>query len=311
MLRLQGAVSNRSLHILLVSDNPDDPVQALDALIPSFPNLQVRQVKDEQGLADVMTRGDFNLVMIDSHLSWTESLSVMHKVKLSFSYCPILMIFSENSEQVIQKALQSGLDGYVPRLSQQLRNLPVAIGLALEKTRGEETCNNSQLLDSVSIGLFRITTTGKILDVNLAFTHNMGYPDRESLLAINLFDLCVNPKERERLKVLYSTAKDNHSFETQFYRLDGTIIWVELNARLVEHVLEPLSFYEGTLIDITQRKQNELSLKESEECFRTIVEQSPISIQVMTTKGRIIKVNQAWEKLWGVTASDLKKYNIS
>jgi PAS domain S-box-containing protein len=59
-----------------------------------------------------------------------------------------------------------------------------------------------------------------------------------------------------------------------------------------------------------ERRRVEMALRESEERFRTIVEQSPLSIQVMTPEGWTVQVNRAWEKLWGVTATDVRNYNM-
>ncbi|HEY6189500.1 MAG TPA: PAS domain S-box protein [Pyrinomonadaceae bacterium] len=48
----------------------------------------------------------------------------------------------------------------------------------------------------------------------------------------------------------------------------------------------------------------------TEDRFRAILEQSPLSIQIMSADGRIIRVNPAWEKLWGVSLEQLQGYNI-
>ncbi|HVG34187.1 MAG TPA: PAS domain S-box protein [Pyrinomonadaceae bacterium] len=48
----------------------------------------------------------------------------------------------------------------------------------------------------------------------------------------------------------------------------------------------------------------------TEDRFRAILEQSPFSIQIMSADGRIIRVNRAWEELWGVTLDQLEGYNI-
>src|SRR5688572_32078766 len=48
----------------------------------------------------------------------------------------------------------------------------------------------------------------------------------------------------------------------------------------------------------------------SETRFRLVVEQSPISIQVVSPEGRTLQANAAFERLWGVTAEDLRDYNI-
>ncbi|MDQ1557157.1 MAG: hypothetical protein QOD32_217 [Pyrinomonadaceae bacterium] len=48
----------------------------------------------------------------------------------------------------------------------------------------------------------------------------------------------------------------------------------------------------------------------TEDRFRAILEQSPLSIQIMSPDGRILRVNRAWEELWGVTLDQLEGYNI-
>ncbi len=63
-------------------------------------------------------------------------------------------------------------------------------------------------------------------------------------------------------------------------------------------------------IDITGKKKMEDMLRESEERFRTLVEQSPLSIQVLSPDGWTVQVNRAFEKLWGGTIADMKDYNM-
>jgi len=62
--------------------------------------------------------------------------------------------------------------------------------------------------------------------------------------------------------------------------------------------------------DISERKKIEGELQKSEEQFRALMEQSPIAIQIMNPDGKIVQVNNAYEKLWGITLEDLSEYNI-
>jgi PAS domain S-box-containing protein len=62
--------------------------------------------------------------------------------------------------------------------------------------------------------------------------------------------------------------------------------------------------------DITEYKRSVEALPESEECFRTMMEQCPIGIQILTPDGRIVQVNDAYTKIWGVTLEDVSEYNI-
>ena len=52
------------------------------------------------------------------------------------------------------------------------------------------------------------------------------------------------------------------------------------------------------------------ALRASESRFRTLVEQSPVSTQIFSPDGRTVRVNRAWEELWGVTLEQLGDYNI-
>lgn len=51
-------------------------------------------------------------------------------------------------------------------------------------------------------------------------------------------------------------------------------------------------------------------LQTSENRYRSLVEQSPFSIQVLSPEGRTLQVNRAWENLWGVTAERIANYNL-
>lgn len=44
--------------------------------------------------------------------------------------------------------------------------------------------------------------------------------------------------------------------------------------------------------------------------FTAIFEQSPLAIQILTPEGKTLRVNQAWENLWGVTLKQIGDYNI-
>jgi len=51
-------------------------------------------------------------------------------------------------------------------------------------------------------------------------------------------------------------------------------------------------------------------LRDSESRFRSMIEQSPFSIQMLAPDGQTLQVNAAWEKLWGVKAEAIAGYNI-
>src|ERR687894_32436 len=59
-----------------------------------------------------------------------------------------------------------------------------------------------------------------------------------------------------------------------------------------------------------ERRRAEEALRVSETRFRLMIEQSPLSIQIFSPDGRTVRVNRAWEKLWGVTLDEIPDYNV-
>lgn len=59
-----------------------------------------------------------------------------------------------------------------------------------------------------------------------------------------------------------------------------------------------------------ERRRAEEELKVSETRFRLMIEQSPLSIQIFSPDGRTLRVNRAWERLWGVTLDQIPSYNV-
>jgi PAS domain S-box-containing protein len=66
----------------------------------------------------------------------------------------------------------------------------------------------------------------------------------------------------------------------------------------------------GTTRDVTERRQAEEEMRHSEERFRSLMEQAPFSIQLFSPDGRTIRVNRAWEELWGVRFEQIDGYNV-
>jgi len=62
--------------------------------------------------------------------------------------------------------------------------------------------------------------------------------------------------------------------------------------------------------DITERRDIEEALRLSEARYRELVEQSPLSIQILSPDGKTLHVNKAWERLWGTTLEGLGEYNL-
>jgi len=66
----------------------------------------------------------------------------------------------------------------------------------------------------------------------------------------------------------------------------------------------------GISTDITERKQTEQKLRDSEYRFRSVFEQAPFPIQLFTPDGFLEQSNQAWEQMWETTRDTVVGYNL-
>lgn len=62
--------------------------------------------------------------------------------------------------------------------------------------------------------------------------------------------------------------------------------------------------------DLTTEPDAEETLRASDARFRLLVDQLPFSLQIVDPAGRTVRVNRAWEKLWGVTLEGVAGYNL-
>jgi PAS domain S-box-containing protein len=94
------------------------------------------------------------------------------------------------------------------------------------------------------------------------------------------------------------------TFETFHKRKDNSVFQVEVSSRLVN--IEGSKYYQTIGRDITKRKSIENTLKESEEKFRKIFEESPYSIVLTGKDFSILRANLSFSKMIGYSEEELK-----
>jgi PAS domain S-box-containing protein len=142
-----------------------------------------------------------------------------------------------------------------------------------ERKRTEEALRESEaryhsLFDGVPVGLYRSAPDGKMIDANRTFIQMLGYSDRESLLDMKADEFYVTSEDRIRWKTLLEREGILHHFEMQLRRRDGTPLWVEENARAYRGADGRILYYEGSIEDITEKKQATAEMLSLQEQLR-------------------------------------------
>ncbi len=149
--------------------------------------------------------------------------------------------------------------------------------------------------DSININ----TLEGRYIEINEGFTMLTGYNESEALGKLSSeLDIWDKPKDRERL--IAGLLKDGTvtNLEAEFRVKDGTLKTALMSARIIKINDEPHIL--SITRDISERKKFEDSLK----TLSWAVEQSPASIVITDTIGRIEYVNRKFTELTGYSAND-------
>ncbi len=109
-------------------------------------------------------------------------------------------------------------------------------------------------------GIFRSVPEGRFVSVNPSLARMLGYDSPGEMIAriTSIADqYCVRAEDRAEYVRLLETQGVAENFESEVFRKDGSTIWVSINARAVKDEAGTIRFYEGTVENITARKEGE------------------------------------------------------
>jgi diguanylate cyclase (GGDEF)-like protein/PAS domain S-box-containing protein len=120
------------------------------------------------------------------------------------------------------------------------------------------------IFEHASEGIFQTTPEGRYLDANPALARIYGYANTKELIS-HLHNigsqLYVQAGQRERFRQLMAKHGEVLNFESEVYRADGARIWISENAHAVRDAMNTLLYYEGTVQDISERKNHQEQLE--------------------------------------------------
>jgi PAS domain S-box-containing protein len=141
-----------------------------------------------------------------------------------------------------------------------------------------------------------------------------GYTDAEFAADPYLWLHMVDERDRQAVleqarRVLAGEAVE--PLEHRITRKDGAQRWVKNTPVPYFDLQGKLLSYDGLIHDITERKQVEEALRESEALFRSIFDQSPIGAAIVSLDYRYVSVNEAMCRIMGYSEEELTELKFS
>ena len=134
--------SGGSVRVMVVDDNPDDRALVRRALRREYPGLVVLEPTQADAFIRLLEAGDFDLVVTDYQLRWSDGLAVLRAVKARWPGCPVVMYTATGNEEVAVEAMKTGLSDYV--LKVRTERLAATVGRALQQARQQRALEEAE-----------------------------------------------------------------------------------------------------------------------------------------------------------------------
>ena len=218
--------------------------------------------------------------------------------------------------EVFVPSLYGGTGAHVWVTSSPLLDKEGNIYGAIESVRdvtdrklAEEALHQSEaqyraLIETTNTGFLIIDKEGKVLDANQEYARLTGHKSLAEIRGRPVFDWTAGYEKEKNAAAIEKCARDGNirNFEIDYADRNGRITPVELNATVVEIAGEPRIL---TLCrDITERRQAEKLLKESEGKFRALTERSLVGVYLIQD-GLFRYVNPKLAEIFGYGEGEL------
>jgi PAS domain S-box-containing protein len=167
--------------------------------------------------------------------------------------------------------------------------------------------------DEAPAGMALTAPDGRLLEVNRALCRMLGYSEQELLEQGNV--VLTHPDDvaesRERIRQLLAGDIHSSTLEKRYLHKQGQVIWTHYTASLLRAVDGRPLYFIFHIQDITARKLAEAMLRESEDRFRTLIEQAPVGACIVDEHGIVEMANDAYCALYGYTREELLGQHVT
>lgn len=280
-----------TVRILLIDDNYDDRLLITHALEREFPEVEFLEVYREQDFEQALFSKQFDLVITDYELRWTDGLTVVQKLKNMYPECPVIMFTDSGTQEVAVEAMKLGLDDYILKSATHYIRLPAAVKSALDKVEAQKKVVSLEvrlqtLLNNLNVGVYRLSGNGVLLEANNAFLQLMGLSGTQ-----------FHQNEYTELlsKLLYSGEGDR---EIILRQQGDTVVWVKISQTIIN--IDGAIIIDGLMEDISEAKRRDA------EREAAITELADAKEELKRLLGEACEANRIKDQFMAIVSHELR-----
>jgi PAS domain S-box-containing protein len=312
-------IHTTELTILMVEDNPGDQFLLEELLLST--GIKIREVFTTESIRqalDVLKSQSVDIILLDLSLPDSFGINSFTSIREKAGYTPIVILSGVSDMNTALDAITLGAQDYLIKGDFDEKLLSKTILYSIERM------NNLQALQQSNerYDLVSKATNDMVWDLNLLTGEVYRNPEGWKKIFKTDYDPAsygseakwvsqIHPSERWEVIQKINNYKDNPEYqqfelEYRFLKEDGRYAYLQDRGYIIRNEQGKAVRFIGATQDISQRKEAETILKESEEQYRYLFENNPAAIIIWNLKDfKVQEINESTEKHSGYKREDL------